>query len=289
MGQEQLSDFIQAIRKYTDDQEFRQLLPESMKNVVFDIHSQLSVRAHVGPGGVLVRVFVRVVGELAGGYVIVKTVFYELARSVSGAVAFLRLGLEVPLEVFVVLEFQVQRQVLGVVGVTGDFRYLTRQFLQVKELFLAARGGVHHVVAGAVGRFPAVPELVRVPEPVGTDFGGVHHIAQALGREAGGLLIIGRLGRCGNAQAQRYGDKKTFHTIQTNLLLKVRNNCDIVCILSPKSASLSAERVRGKVYFLFFPIYCKKVEMQGEVCNNCFAKCVNVFIFVSKMILFVKL
>lgn len=39
MGQEQLSDFIQAIRKYTDDQEFRQLLPESMKNVVFDIHS----------------------------------------------------------------------------------------------------------------------------------------------------------------------------------------------------------------------------------------------------------
>jgi len=39
MGQGQLSDFINAIRRYTSLQEFRQLLPEGMKDVVFDIHS----------------------------------------------------------------------------------------------------------------------------------------------------------------------------------------------------------------------------------------------------------
>lgn len=39
MGQEQLSDFILDIRKYTDSPEFRRLLPEGMRDVVFDIHS----------------------------------------------------------------------------------------------------------------------------------------------------------------------------------------------------------------------------------------------------------
>ena len=39
MGQEQLSDFILDIRKYTGSPEFRELLPETMKDVVFDLHS----------------------------------------------------------------------------------------------------------------------------------------------------------------------------------------------------------------------------------------------------------
>ena len=164
--------------------------------VVLDIKADISVRAHIGPGGVLVLVLVRVIGEHSGGDVIVETIFYELAGSVSGAVPLFRLGLEVPLEVLVVLELQAQGQVLGVVRVAGDVRNLPSQFLQVKELFLAARGGVHHVVAGAIGRFPAIPEFVRIPEPVGTDLGGINHVAQTLGREARGLLVIGRLGRC---------------------------------------------------------------------------------------------
>lgn len=39
MEQGQLSDFLKDIRKHTDAPEFRQLLPEAMKDVVFDIHS----------------------------------------------------------------------------------------------------------------------------------------------------------------------------------------------------------------------------------------------------------
>ncbi len=39
MSQEQLSNFIDAIRKYTDDNAFRELLPTTMQDVVFDIHS----------------------------------------------------------------------------------------------------------------------------------------------------------------------------------------------------------------------------------------------------------
>ena len=39
MDQITLSDFISAIQKHTDDKEFRNLLPEPMRNVVFDIRS----------------------------------------------------------------------------------------------------------------------------------------------------------------------------------------------------------------------------------------------------------
>jgi len=39
MDQITLSDFISAIQKHTDDDEFRNLLPESMRNAVFDIRS----------------------------------------------------------------------------------------------------------------------------------------------------------------------------------------------------------------------------------------------------------
>ena len=72
---------------------------------------------------------------------------------------------------------------LGVVGVPGDFRDLAGQLGHVKDLGLGAGGGVHNVILGALGRFPAVPELVRVPEPVGGDTGRVHKVLDALGRE----------------------------------------------------------------------------------------------------------
>ena len=71
--------------------------------VVLDIDAHAAVRGDVGPGGILVLVLLGVVGELGRCDVIVETVLHELTGGVAGAVALLRLGLHIPLEVLVVL------------------------------------------------------------------------------------------------------------------------------------------------------------------------------------------
>ena len=179
--------------------------------MVLHIDAPFPVRAHVGPAGIFVLVLLGVVGELAGSDIIIETVFHEFAGGVAGAVPLLLLGLDVPLEGFVILQFQPQGKVAGIVGVTGDFRNLAGQTVHVEDFLLAAGGGIHNVVAGAVGRFPAVPEPVGFLEPVGPDAGGIHHLADFLGGKAGGLLIVGLgdllrllrfLGPCGEADTE---------------------------------------------------------------------------------------
>ena len=201
---------------------FQVLLVHEPQVVVFHVHAHAAVRAHVGPGGVFVLMLLSVPGEFPGGKVVIETIFYELVRGASQAVQLGGFGGEIPLETFVFLEFQVQVQVLGVVGVTGDFRELTGQFGKVENLALVACGGIDNKIVDTLCRFPAVPEFVAVGEPVGADAGAVHHFAQRLGGKPCSLLVIGllhfvrllrllRLQR--QAQTQCQGNEEALHTL----------------------------------------------------------------------------
>ena len=201
---------------------FQVLLVHHPQVVVLHVHTHAAVRAHIGPGRIFVLMLFRVPGELLSGDVIVEAVLHELIRGASQAVQLGCFGGEVPLETFVFLEFQVQVQVLGVVGVTGDFRELTGQFGKVENLALVACGGIDNKIVDTLCRFPAVPKLVTLREPVGADAGAVHHFAQRLGGETGGLFVIGllhfvrllrllRLQR--QAQTQCQGNEEALHTL----------------------------------------------------------------------------
>ncbi len=201
---------------------FQVFLVHDPQVVVFHVHAHAAVRAHVGPGGVFVLMLLRVPGEFLGCDIVIETIFYELVRGASQAVQLGGFGGEIPLETFVFLEFQVQVQVLGVVGVTGDFRELTGQFGKVENLALVACGGIDNKIVDTLCRFPAVPELVTLREPVGADAGAVHHFAQRLGGKPCSLLVIGllhfvrllrllRLQR--QAQTQCQGNEEALHTL----------------------------------------------------------------------------
>jgi hypothetical protein len=88
---------------------------------------------------------------------------------------------------------------------------LHRELRHIEGLGLAALGGVYDIVLRALRGLPAVPELVAVPEPVGGDLRGEHHLADLLGRESFRQSVVGFL-LCGSerAQEQRCGQQCDF-------------------------------------------------------------------------------
>ncbi len=189
--------------------------------MVLHVDALGAVRGDIGPGGVLPVVLVGVPGELLRGDVPVEPVGDELAGPLARRVALLGLGLDVELEILVLLELQAERQVLGVIRVAGDLGDLHRELVQVEDLALLAGYRVHNVVFRALGGLVAVPEAVAAGEPVRGDPGGIDHLAHLLLGEAFGEFVVGRrdfaggrplgLGRCREAQRQGEKGKESFH------------------------------------------------------------------------------
>ncbi len=83
-------------------------------------------------------------------------------------------------------------QMLPVPRIAGDARQFRGDAVVVEEERARARAGIDDVEEGAVGVLPLVPELVGALDPARIDGRGVHHLPDAVGREAGRELVVRR-------------------------------------------------------------------------------------------------
>ena len=85
-------------------------------------------------------------------------------------------------------------QMLPVPWIAGDARQFRGDAIVVEQEGARAGAGIDDVVEGAVGVLPLVPEPLAALDPAGIDGGGMHHVPDAIGREAGGEVVVRRSG-----------------------------------------------------------------------------------------------
>ena len=160
--------------------------------VVLDIDAAGAVRGDIRPVGILLLLLLVGIGQLLRGDLIGEMVADRTLLRAAERIGLRAGGLDVELEVLVVLELQpLHRDVRRVEGVADDFGELHGQLRHVEDLGFGLLRRIHNEVFRPFGSPPAIPELVGILEPVRADAGRIDHLGNLLLGEALGKTVIG--------------------------------------------------------------------------------------------------